>query len=136
MRTGPPERDNVIKALDNKGVAAADIARHIGVSYERARQLLKRVRAWPAIDARRKALSEMPLDRWLDQSIADMHWLTVRTRNSITNGEGLHTPRHLLTITEAEMLRIPNFGKKSLQELRCMMAARGLKIGQDADLSI
>ncbi len=136
MRTGPPERDNVIKSLDDKGIAAADIARQIGVCRQRATQLLKRVRAQPAIDARHTAFNEMPLDQWLDQSFADMLWLTQRTRNALCNKEGLHTPRHLLTITEAEMLRIPNFGKKSLQELRCMMAARGLKIGQDADLSI
>ena len=40
-------------------------------------------------------------------------------------------PDHLVQKTEAEMLRTPNFGRKSLNEIKEVLASMGLRLGMD-----
>jgi hypothetical protein len=53
--------------------------------------------------------------------------LSIRTRNCLKNDD-VTTLRQLMSRTEAEMLRTPNFGRKSLNELKERLAVIGFKL--------
>ena len=55
---------------------------------------------------------------------------STRSANAMKN-EGILTLAMLATKTEAEVLRIPNFGRKSLKEMRAMLASVGMKFAED-----
>lgn len=63
-------------------------------------------------------------------SIADFE-LSVRSRNCL-EGMGIKTIGDLTRISEAELLGSKNFGETSLREIREMLAAKGMKIGERA----
>ncbi len=54
--------------------------------------------------------------------------LSIRTRNCLQN-EGYTTLREIVRKTEKEMLTLPNFGYKSLNELKELLYAKGLHFG-------
>jgi DNA-directed RNA polymerase subunit alpha len=55
----------------------------------------------------------------------------VRSYNCLKR-EGIQTVGDLVTKTEAELLNIPNFGKKSIDEVKEKLAERGLALrGED-----
>ena len=64
----------------------------------------------------------------MDKSIDDVAELSVRSRNSLQR-ESIHTLGDLITRTEEDMLRIDNFGKKSLTELYDILDEHGLRFG-------
>jgi DNA-directed RNA polymerase subunit alpha len=64
----------------------------------------------------------------LDQSIEDLAELSVRSRNSLQK-ENIQTVRDLVERTEDQMLKIDNFGRKSLQEISDFLAEHGLRFG-------
>lgn len=67
-----------------------------------------------------------------DQEICGMPEVSVRTKNCLLNDseDGRPMLSHVaIKYTEGELLRIPNFGRKSLLELREIMGVRGLYIG-------
>ena len=61
--------------------------------------------------------------------------LSVRTLHCFKN-DGIRTIRDLVTKSEAEMLRTPNFGRKSLNEVKEILNVFGLKLRDTAILSI
>lgn len=67
-----------------------------------------------------------------DREICAMPEVSVRTKNCLLNDSADGRPMLsdvAIKYTEGELLRIPNFGRKSLQELREIMGMRGLYIG-------
>jgi hypothetical protein len=56
--------------------------------------------------------------------------LSVRSFNCLKN-EGINYIGELVQKSEAEMLRTPNFGRKSLNEIREVLAQDGLEFGMD-----
>ena len=56
--------------------------------------------------------------------------VTARTANLIAN-EGCATFRDIVKRTEAEWLRVPGFGLKSLKDLKEALAAFGFSLGQE-----
>jgi hypothetical protein len=56
--------------------------------------------------------------------------LSVRSANCLKN-DGLNYIGELVQKTEAEMLRTPNFGRKSLNEIKELLAESGLHLGMD-----
>lgn len=64
----------------------------------------------------------------LDRQIEDVTELSVRSRNSLQKEE-IQTVRSLVERSEAEMLKIENFGKKSLQEISDFLNEQGLRFG-------
>ena len=52
----------------------------------------------------------------------------MRSRNSLQK-ENIQTVRDLVQRTEAQMLGIDNFGKKSLQEINEFLLGQGLRFG-------
>jgi DNA-directed RNA polymerase subunit alpha len=62
------------------------------------------------------------------RSIDDLAEMTVRSRNSLQK-ENIRTLGDLVQKTEAEMLEIDNFGKKSLKEISDFLEEHGLHFG-------
>jgi DNA-directed RNA polymerase subunit alpha len=67
----------------------------------------------------------------LDTPVTDFE-LTVRTRNALRK-MNIRTLADLLRVTEAELRSYKNFGESSLDEIKRMLAQRGLKLGQAAE---
>ena len=59
--------------------------------------------------------------------------LSVRSYNCLKNAN-IKTIGDLVTKTEAEMLKTKNFGRKSLNEIKDILAEMGLSLGMDVDL--
>ena len=67
----------------------------------------------------------------LDDTLIEELELGVRSYNCLKR-EGIQTVGDLVSKTEAELLNIPNFGKKSIDEVNDKLAARGLSLrGED-----
>jgi DNA-directed RNA polymerase subunit alpha len=74
-------------------------------------------------------------ERLLDQlgrSVEELE-LSVRSYNCLKNAD-IRTIGDLVTKTEAEMLKTKNFGRKSLNEIKDILAEMGLSLGMDVDL--
>lgn len=56
--------------------------------------------------------------------------LSVRSANCLKN-DGINYVGEMVQKSEAEMLRTPNFGRKSLNEIKELLAASGLHLGMD-----
>jgi len=71
---------------------------------------------------------EGPRDRALSMSIDELE-LSVRSYNCLKRA-GINTVEELIRKTEADMLKVRNLGKKSLQEVKEKLAALGLSLRQ------
>ena len=75
------------------------------------------------------ARREAQLKHLLSRNISDFE-LSVRSRNCLQYMD-IHTVENLCSVTEEELLAGKNFGQTSLDEIREMMTALGLQIGQE-----
>ncbi len=71
--------------------------------------------------------AEAEIDPILLRPIDDLE-LTVRSANCL-KAESIHYIGDLIQRTEVELLKTPNLGKKSLTEIKEVLAARGLSLG-------
>jgi DNA-directed RNA polymerase subunit alpha len=67
----------------------------------------------------------------LDKSVEELE-LSVRSYNCLKNAN-IRTIRELVQKTEAEMLKTKNFGRKSLNEIKEILASMGLSLGMKLD---
>jgi DNA-directed RNA polymerase subunit alpha len=67
----------------------------------------------------------------LDKSVEELE-LSVRSYNCLKNAN-IRTIRELVQKTESEMLRTKNFGRKSLNEIKEILAGMGLSLGMRLD---
>ena len=74
-----------------------------------------------------KREEEAEIDPILLRSIDDLE-LTVRSANCL-KAESIYYIGDLIQRTEVELLKTPNLGKKSLTEIKDVLAARGLSLG-------
>ena len=65
----------------------------------------------------------------LTRSISSMPWST-RTKNALTNEE-VYSVGALVKMTEEELRKIPDFGKKSMTEVKDWLTPKGLRSGMD-----
>jgi DNA-directed RNA polymerase subunit alpha len=77
-------------------------------------------------EVRHDALSEH-----LNKSVDELE-LSVRSYNCLKNAN-IRTIGELVTKTEAEMLKTKNFGRKSLNEIKEILASMGLQLGMKLD---
>lgn len=75
------------------------------------------------------ARNEARLSQLLSKPVTDFE-LSVRSRNCLAS-MNIHTLGDLTRITEPELLQGKNFGETSLIEIRELMAAHGLRVGQN-----
>jgi len=69
----------------------------------------------------------------LDKSVEELE-LSVRSYNCLKNAN-IRTIRELVQKTEGEMLKTKNFGRKSLNEIKDILATMGLSLGMRLDAS-
>lgn len=67
----------------------------------------------------------------LDTPVTDFE-LSVRTRNALRK-MSIRTLGDLLKVTEAELRSFKNFGDASLDEIKAMLAQKGLRLGQSVE---
>ncbi len=82
-------------------------------------------------EPREEVRSEMPLEPQFNPSLlkkVDELELSVRSANCLKNDNIVYIG-DLIQKTEAEMLRTPNFGRKSLNEIKEVLAQMGLHLG-------
>lgn len=75
--------------------------------------------------------AEAAIDPMLLRSVDDLE-LTVRSANCL-KAENIFYIGDLILRTEAELLKTPNLGKKSLNEIKDVLASRGLSLGMKLD---
>ncbi len=101
-------------------------------NHERARLYMKDVTASRRMfydeDQQRQRDKQTTL---LETPVTDFE-LSVRARNCLKK-MSIRTLGDLLRTTEAELLAYKNFGETSLQEIKAMLAQKGLRLGQGAD---
>jgi DNA-directed RNA polymerase subunit alpha len=76
--------------------------------------------------AKKKELTEL-----FNKSV-DMLELSVRAKNCL-DSENVQTLRDLVAISEPELLKVRNFGKTSLKEVKNKLAALGLTLGMNVE---
>ncbi|MEO1236815.1 MAG: DNA-directed RNA polymerase subunit alpha C-terminal domain-containing protein [Planctomycetota bacterium] len=98
-------------------------------NHPRARLYIKDILASKAMmidDEQEKRLEQH--HALLDTPVTDFE-LSVRTRNALRK-MSIRTLGDLLKVTEAELRSFKNFGDASLDEIKSMLAQKGLKLGQ------
>jgi DNA-directed RNA polymerase subunit alpha len=81
----------------------------------------------PRAEAREKAIAEPEFNPNLLRRVDELE-LSVRSANCLKNDNIVYIG-DLIQKTEAEMLRTPNFGRKSLNEIKEVLAQMGLHLG-------
>ncbi|MEL7027758.1 MAG: DNA-directed RNA polymerase subunit alpha [Pseudomonadota bacterium] len=76
------------------------------------------------------AVSELPFNPSLLKKVDELE-LSVRSANCLKNDNIVYIG-DLIQKSEAEMLRTPNFGRKSLNEIKEVLAQMGLHLGMEA----
>ena len=82
-------------------------------------------------DAPTEAPSTAVNNEHLDKSVEELE-LSVRSYNCLKNAN-IRTIRELVQKTEPEMLKTKNFGRKSLNEIKEILASMGLSLGMKLD---
>ena len=85
--------------------------------------------AVPMAAAEQIATDTNQLNRYLLKKVDELE-LSVRSANCLKNDNIIYIG-DLVQKTEAEMLRTPNFGRKSLNEIKEVLASMGLRLGMD-----
>src|SRR5512145_1275912 len=83
------------------------------------------------IDAQVEQQQTGSLNENLDKSVEELE-LSVRSYNCLKNAN-IRTIRELVQKTEGEMLKTKNFGRKSLNEIKEILAGMGLSLGMRLD---
>lgn len=78
-----------------------------------------------------ETVEEAQVDPVLLRPVDDLE-LTVRSANCL-KAENINNIGDLVRRTEVELLKTPNLGKKSLNEIKEVLAAHGLELGMDLD---
>ncbi len=109
-----------IKPVDSIGLAAKLVKDHMSIfiNFEETEAETEPVKA----PERKPVLNEN-----LDRSIEELE-LSVRSYNCLKNAD-IKTIRELIQKNEQEMLKTKNFGRKSLNEIKEILAAMGLGLG-------
>ncbi|HXF04369.1 MAG TPA: DNA-directed RNA polymerase subunit alpha [Blastocatellia bacterium] len=114
-----------IKPADAVGLAAKLVKDHLSIFINFEEEEVEEV------------ISEVPepprpvLDEYLNRPVDELE-LSVRAFNCLKNA-GIVTIRDLVQRTESEMLKMKNFGRKSLNEVKEVLASMGLSFGMKFD---
>jgi len=115
--------NGAIPPQDAVGLAAKLLKDHMNIfiNFEEAPEA-EEIRVEPAVEFRNENL---------DRSVEELE-LSVRSYNCLKNAN-ITTIRELVQKTEQEMLKTKNFGRKSLNEIKEILAAMGLSLGMKFD---
>ena len=99
------------------------------VHFDEAQVRTAPVTAGIAVPATETPADTNQLNRYLLKKVDELE-LSVRSANCLKNDNIIYIG-DLVQKTEAEMLRTPNFGRKSLNEIKEVLASMGLRLGMD-----
>ncbi len=85
----------------------------------------------PEEEVKEEKKEELPFSRYLLKKVDELE-LSVRSANCLKNDEIVYIG-DLVQKTESEMLRTPNFGRKSLNEIKEVLANMGLHLGMQVE---
>jgi DNA-directed RNA polymerase subunit alpha len=118
--------DKLIINIETNGVISAEEA-----IRQSARILVDQLAIFAALEGTETssegALQQPPVDPVLLRPVDDLE-LTVRSANCL-KAENINYIGDLIQRTENELLRTPNLGRKSLNEIKEVLASRGLTLG-------
>ncbi len=83
----------------------------------------------PQVAVKEETKAELPFNRNLLRKVEELE-LSVRSANCLKNDNIVYIG-DLVLKTESEMLRTPNFGRKSLNEIKEVLVDMGLHLGMD-----
>ncbi|MCX8502043.1 MAG: DNA-directed RNA polymerase subunit alpha [Alphaproteobacteria bacterium] len=83
----------------------------------------------PKSDADERLVGDLPYDKNLLRKVEELE-LSVRSANCLKN-DNIDYIGDLVQKTESEMLRTPNFGRKSLNEIKEVLSNMGLSLGME-----
>ena len=83
----------------------------------------------PRLERREESAEEVPFNKNLLRKVDELE-LSVRSANCLKNDNIVYIG-DLVQKTEAEMLRTPNFGRKSLNEIKEVLSSMGLHLGME-----
>lgn len=122
------EFDRLFLTIETNGATPADMA--LGLAAKIMQDQLQVFINFQDIDNIKEPEEEkLPFDVNLLRKIDDLE-LSVRSQNCLKN-ENIVYIGDLVTKTESKMLQTPNFGKKSLNELKEVLAVMNLKFGME-----
>jgi DNA-directed RNA polymerase subunit alpha len=81
----------------------------------------------PKVAVPEEAHEELPFNKHMLRKVDELE-LSVRSANCLKN-ENIHYIGDLVTRMESDLLRTPNLGKKSLNEIKEVLLSRGLSLG-------
>ncbi len=110
------ETDGTVDAVDAVKQAAGILVDQLGAFVDVSRR-----------ETERPVAGRAEVDPILLRPIDDLE-LTVRSANCL-KAESIYYIGDLIQRTEVELLKTPNLGKKSLTEIKDVLAARGLSLG-------
>ncbi|NBX03351.1 MAG: DNA-directed RNA polymerase subunit alpha [Alphaproteobacteria bacterium] len=82
------------------------------------------------VERKEESKPELPFSPYLLKKVYDLDELSVRATNCLKNDNIVYVG-DLVQKTEAEMLKTPNFGRKSLNEIKEKLAKIGLRFGME-----
>ena len=85
----------------------------------------------PQLEAAQDEVEELPYNRNLLRKVDELE-LSVRSANCLKNDNIVYIG-DLVQKTESEMLRTPNFGRKSLNEIKEVLKVMNLELGMDVE---
>ncbi len=83
-----------------------------------------------AVEIKKEDKPDLPFSPWLLKKVYDLDELSVRATNCLKNDNIVYVG-DLVQKTEGEMLKTPNFGRKSLNEIKEKLAKIGLRFGME-----
>ncbi len=101
-------------------------------NHNRARLYIKDIMASKAMVIEDQPLDPSELDAQLLETPVTDFDMSVRTRNCLRK-MNIRTLSELLRTTEADLRSYKNVGESSLDEIKAMLAQKGLRLGQVAD---
>jgi DNA-directed RNA polymerase subunit alpha len=117
--------DKLVLDVETNGVVAPEEA----VRYA-ARLLVEQLSVFAALEGAEPAIEAArtpQIDPVLMRPVDDLE-LTVRSANCL-KAENIYYIGDLIQRTENELLKTPNLGRKSLNEIKEVLASRGLTLG-------
>jgi DNA-directed RNA polymerase subunit alpha len=119
--------DGSIDPREAIGEAAEILIRQLAIFTD-----IEKIEGFGEAAAAREAAAEAPLAHGMENFPIEELELGVRSYNCLKR-VGIETIGDLTSKSEGELVAIPNFGRKSIEEVRSALAAHGLMLkGEDA----
>lgn len=123
--------DKLIMEVDTDGTVSPEDA--IGLAARILQEQLQLLVNFddPAVKSEESSDRGLGFDKWLLRTVDDLE-LSVRAYNCLKH-EGIFYIGDLVRKNEATMLQTPNFGRKSLNEIKDKLKERGLSLGMEVE---